>query len=327
MKNYNKNKAFKLIPVSIGLFTLLTGAAQADDSARLLWDTNGHYYQRFEGAPLIWNDAKTACESKSAHLATITSLDEQGFIYSSLLNGLNSRAWYHIGGTSTDTYTWTWVTGEKFTQYTNWDSNSYPSHSSGQNNLGIFVNIDFNNFSGHNGQWLNTGADWTATGYICEWSSQNYISTALVPDQNGNGVNEIAVLFVDYVTGKHTVQIKDPQLDVLLKTLVFATNFTPPSGMVVLNDTNNNGAPEIGVLFTQFHFPSVQIIDIKSAKTLKKINFMTPSFKPKSVNAMGDMNGNGTDEIVVLSINKITGVAQAEVRDSKTGAISNNTPF
>jgi hypothetical protein len=303
----------------------LASGAYAADSARIKWDTNGHFYQLFEGAPMTWANAKTACEGKSAHLATITSEAENGFILSQLLAG--RTYWYSIGGTSSDTYKWTWITGEAWGFQPFAANRGYPQHHAGQNYVAISADKDNYGNRGYGGQWFTAYSSDGFTGYICEWSTQNYIDTTLVPDMNNNGVDEVAALYVDFKTGKHTVQIKDPATDTVLKILVFATSFTPPSGLVVLHDTNDNGAAEIGVLFTQFGFPNVQIIDTKTSTTVRNIAFLTPASKPKTIGVGADTDANGADEIIVLGINKTSGAAKAEIHDSKTGQVTNNTPL
>ena len=135
----NKNKktlTYALYLGSAALFSL-ANSAYATDSARLQWDTNGHYYQLFEGSPITWSNAKTACESRSAHLATITSEAEQGFIYSQLVAGRNFYNYYHIGGVAADTYTWAWTTGEAW-GYVKWGGGA-PQHDNGRNYLALTV--------------------------------------------------------------------------------------------------------------------------------------------------------------------------------------------
>lgn len=307
---------------------LLAHGAQAGDSLKLYWDVNGHYYQRFETAGILWSDAKVACENKSGHLATITSQEEQGFIQSHLLTPSWPPKWYHIGATdSASQNNWKWVTGEPWS-YENWASGwNEPNNRTGEDYLAIFTHQNYF------GQWADVYADALDIGYICEWSTQNYIDTGLVPDLNGNGVDEIAGLFVNYVTGDHTVQIKDPATDKIVKTLTFAKKtFKPPQGLVVLEDINGNGVPEIGVLFANVGYPHVQIKDaLDNGVILKSIDFFTGFnknlYKPRAVNSSPDVNGNGASEIVVIGVHTKTGKALAEIRDSKTKLKSRDTPF
>lgn len=318
------------LSLAISLLTTTISLPANADSSRIKWDANGHFYQLFEGSPVTWSDAKTTCEGMSAHLVSITSEQEQGFVYSQLLTGRSDYNWYHIGATSDDTYTWHWVSNENFSAYSLWETaHGFPYHEDGRNYAGILVNrnIAYSNYSGYYGQWINTYADWKATGYICEWSTNTFIDTTLVPDLNNNGIDEVAVLYVDYQTGQHTVQIKDPATDKLLKTLTFSTSFVPPSGFVVLSDSNNNDIPEIGVLSTRLGNPSVAIKDINTGALVRSVNFLTSAYRPKSIGRGNDVDGNGFEEIVVLGISKNTGAAKAEIRDSKTGKPSNNTNF
>ncbi len=295
--------------------------AYAADSDRLPWPVNGHFYQLFEPGAITWNNAKKACEAKSAHLATITSVAENAFIKTSFLDS-RSNGWYHIGGTDATTpNNWKWITGEPlgYPGTLPW-SPIDPSNGDKEDYLAIAD-------GGWSGLWGDTFATINQFGYICEWSTQNFIDTTLVPDQNGNGVDEIAALFVNFKTGQHTVQIKDPLTDTLLTTLTFRTGFTPPSGMVMIPDISGNKIPEIGVLYTKFNFPNVLLKDIKTKAEVSDIDFMTPAFRPNSVGIGRDKNGNGAVEIVVLGINKTTGAAKAEIRDSKTKAVLGDTPF
>lgn len=60
-----------LIPFLLGIVLTLFSLV-ADASSRLVWQNNGHSYQRFENT-LTWSEAKTYCELQGGHLATITS--------------------------------------------------------------------------------------------------------------------------------------------------------------------------------------------------------------------------------------------------------------
>jgi tRNA A-37 threonylcarbamoyl transferase component Bud32 len=75
---------------------------------------NGHYYMR--GAePMSWHAARTWCESRGGHLATITSAEENEFVYLRLAQ--DQACW--LGGFREDSNAWRWVTGEPF-EFDNW---------------------------------------------------------------------------------------------------------------------------------------------------------------------------------------------------------------
>ena len=76
---------------------------------------NGHHYLLFE-TPMNWKAANSYCESIGAHLATITSKEENDWIQKTF--NFPTSCW--LGGTDEDLDgVWTWVTGEKW-QYSFW---------------------------------------------------------------------------------------------------------------------------------------------------------------------------------------------------------------
>jgi len=85
---------------------------EADKTASRQSTFQGHTYQVFNDS-LTWEDAKTICEAKGGHLATITSIQEQEFIGQIIENG--AKDFYWLGGTdkANEGY-WTWVTGESW---------------------------------------------------------------------------------------------------------------------------------------------------------------------------------------------------------------------
>ena len=69
---------------------------------------------------MSWHDAKAYCESLGGYLATITSQEENDFIYSNLANNSPQVSW--LGATDEEEEgVWKWVTGETWS-YTNWYS-------------------------------------------------------------------------------------------------------------------------------------------------------------------------------------------------------------
>jgi hypothetical protein len=80
----------------------------------------GHHYKLFPS--MSWKAGKEYCEKQGGHLATVTSQNENAFIYELLeKNGLNSC---QLGATDEVTEgKWMWVTGESWS-YTNWAKNT-----------------------------------------------------------------------------------------------------------------------------------------------------------------------------------------------------------
>lgn len=317
MKNNKIHKQTLGFSLYLGYAALFAPGAEVQaDSQRIQWNNNKHFYQRFDQA-VTWAIAKNKCETQGAHLATVTSSAENGFIYSNM-GVARAQDWYFLGGSdSVQEGIFAWVTGEKwvYQNFANW--NSYGDTYD-------YVYFYFNN----GGEW---GSDATAsdiTGYFCEWSAHNYVGLATVPDLNGNGSDEIAALYVDYVTTKHTVKIRDPKTDTTLKTLTFKSGLQPPQGVVALEDINGNGVPEIGVLYSEFGQPSVGIKDaLGNGAYLKTLRFLTSGYNPKEITVSPDSNGNGSTEITVLGIGKQSNAPKAQTQDSKTGTILNDTAF
>jgi len=287
------------------------------DSNKTKWNGNGHFYQRFDRA-FTWSESKAYCESLSAHLATITSAGENTFIHSNLLPKNSTSYYYHIGGSdAVQEGTWKWITGEPWS-YNNWYSGQ-PSNENDENYLVINDSL---------GSWFDTGNNWgvgsNVKGLICEWSYNNFVGSTVIPDLNGNGRHEIAALYVDYKTSKHTVQIKDSGTGKVISTLTFATDDHPPLGVVSVDDFSGNDIPEIAVLYVDPNFgvPKVMVKDAKNnSKTLKNFSVLGLGYIPKNITSAPDLNGNGSSEISVIGIDGATGKARSETRDSQGALI------
>ena len=84
---------------------------------------NGHRYERYD-YHLTWTEAKAFCESKGGHLVSITSEEEQAKVEELL--GYCPFGVYYIGGIdANESGNWSWVSGESFASYQNWDTD-YP---------------------------------------------------------------------------------------------------------------------------------------------------------------------------------------------------------
>ena len=114
------------------------------------WD-NGHCYEAVLAPGVSWDQAQARCVARGGHLATITSAEENAFVFSlvsgnpsfwfldSFGNGLG--AWlggYQISSSAGPAGGWRWVTNEPFA-YTNWETGQ-PGDMEGleQNRLRFF---------------------------------------------------------------------------------------------------------------------------------------------------------------------------------------------
>lgn len=141
------------------------------------FSSNGHWYEAIEtGSTISWDNAKTAAESLNylggqGHLATLTSQEENDFIWNNL-GGINLRN-YWLGGfqeicTPEPSCGWQWVTGEVW-NYMNWATGE-------PNNVanGLEDKLEFLGYTGggtDNGQWNDElSTNFLSTGYIVEYA-------------------------------------------------------------------------------------------------------------------------------------------------------------
>jgi hypothetical protein len=102
-------------------------------SGTVKW-TNGHCYQAVLAPGLSWDQARDSCLARGGHLVTITSAEENAFVFS-LVSG-DSAFWYldafgnglgpwlggfQPNGSEMPDTGWQWVTTEPFV-YTNWET-------------------------------------------------------------------------------------------------------------------------------------------------------------------------------------------------------------
>lgn len=112
------------------ILSTICGSAYAD--RKVHYDDNGHDYERIDSS-LTQRDAKEFCEESEGHLATITSRDENDFIYEELARDISSSIW--LGGTDESREgSWSWVTGEEW-DYENWSSGRPNDAGEGQDYL------------------------------------------------------------------------------------------------------------------------------------------------------------------------------------------------
>jgi serine/threonine protein kinase len=79
----------------------------------------GHRYQ-FSPEKLTWEEAKAKAAAAGGHLATITSAEENQWVWDTLVSRLPVNLSLWLGGTKDNpTQTWAWITGESFT-FTAW---------------------------------------------------------------------------------------------------------------------------------------------------------------------------------------------------------------
>lgn len=120
---------------------------------------NDHYYYVYEVDTIkSWDEAKAYCEAHGGYLATITSAEEDAFLYLYILSQGYSSALFGLTDQK-ETNVWTWTTGETFS-YENWHRGE-PNHEGGNEHYGMYYQRN------PDGSW-NDG-NGKGGPFICEW--------------------------------------------------------------------------------------------------------------------------------------------------------------
>jgi hypothetical protein len=166
------------------------------DSAMVTNSANGHSYKRFDSV-LTSQQAKSACANRGAHLATITSQQENDFVVTQFVQGVPEAfqgVW--LGGTDEQLEgTWRWITGESWS-FQNWNSGE-PNDGGGAGGTG---GEDYLIVSGSAGNLWNDaggpglGATQNLLSYLCEWE-RLYESLATLSDITGDAIPDYATVY------------------------------------------------------------------------------------------------------------------------------------
>ena len=127
---------------------------------------NGHWYKVYDLDNVTnWDAAKSFCESKGGYLASITSQEENDFVYGYLHNTLGlSNAYFGLTDKDNEG-TWVWSNGETV-NYTNWHSGE-PNYESSNEDFAMFY-WKFTDGTWNDGDFFrNTNSGGKA--FICEW--------------------------------------------------------------------------------------------------------------------------------------------------------------
>lgn len=321
------NHLLKLNFLMCSLFiTTVSGQAIAD-SKRVLFEDNGHVYQRFDGS-VNWGVAKGSCETKKGHLVTITSEAENTFIYDTLLaagsGAVGDR--YLIGMYESPLYQWNWVTGESW-NYTNWEGNQ-PDHG------GFYGPQGYGSIHGErwDDYWFSdTYYRSNPYGYICEWSKPLHISTGSYPDITGDGVDESLTLNFHYHRRLSLLQIYDLVNNKRRAQYYFGTPSTKAKSAVPLSDITGDGWPEVAVLYYNNTLNWLETVNVKQKKSLGRFLVLKNGYKPLSLNVVDDINGNNSAEFVVQGVSNrghsTKNKTVIEVWDSETGELIRSSKF
>ena len=136
------------------------GAVDEEPKTKIPVDSvsfNGHSYYLFTDE-LTFDNAKRYCEKRGGYLASITSKEEDNFLYSYIKRKNTLGAWF---GLYYKDGKWNWLSNEKY-DYSNWAPGE-PSNKSGKEIYGSYY------YKYTDGTWNDGSGD--AGPFICEWDA------------------------------------------------------------------------------------------------------------------------------------------------------------
>ena len=182
---------------------------------------NTHRYELIKQT-MTWTEAKAYCESLGGHLATITSAEENAYIYNNIIVPNNARCW--IGGTDKETENvWKWVTGEEWS-YSKWHYGEPNNDSEDGDCLEIYTD----------GTWN----DWTSVAtnsyFICEWDGED--------ENNGQNENTEKTFYIEALSTEDgsTWNYTDATLNIVDEdeAIIYNNSISGEMNKIVVSDEN-----------------------------------------------------------------------------------------
>jgi hypothetical protein len=170
-----KMKKVNLVSILVFMLFLIASFGSFCRAAPIQWSGNGHFYEAIEVSEgITWTDAKTAAELAGGYLTTITSPEENEFVFN-LID--DERFWidnatgpwlggYQPPGSPEPDGNWQWVTGEPF-NYTHWRLYE-PSNTGGNENC-LHFSEQFGTYGIRSSFWNDLAGDlYYLKGYVIE---------------------------------------------------------------------------------------------------------------------------------------------------------------
>lgn len=156
-KQYSTKKKGEFEPSNI-----LTGAVEF----------NGHWYKVIQDNSISdWNAALQYCNAQNGYLATITSQEENDFLYSYITCEGYSSAYFGLSDAASEG-NWTWNNGEDVS-YTNWHRNEPNGENSNEDYAMFYYKYSDGTWNdGDFGSRTVSGG----TAFICEWGEYTVAS-------------------------------------------------------------------------------------------------------------------------------------------------------
>lgn len=126
-----------------------------------------HTYLRYDTAAGSWQDARAHCQAIGGDLATITSSQEQLFVFTNFMGGNRHDVWIGLTDAAAEG-AFKWVDGTT-PAYTNWDPQE-PDNAGSTNNqdCGALSHLNFQRFDGKWSDGDCATGEGMNTGFLCE---------------------------------------------------------------------------------------------------------------------------------------------------------------
>ncbi len=163
---------------------MMDGAFEESDVPEDAVEFDGHYYYVYDlDTAVTWEEAREYCEEQGGYLATVTSAEEDEFLFTYIADEGYQSAAFGLYGTEGEE-AWAWVTGEKLS-YENWASGEPDRQGSDSYGRYFEENTD--------GAWGSGGG--TTGPFICEWGEyMKDTGGALEPVRTTSGERDIVLV-------------------------------------------------------------------------------------------------------------------------------------
>ncbi len=155
------------------------------------------------------------------------------------------------------------------------------------------------------------------------WSSQEL---KVIPDVNGDSVDEIAVRMTRDTDGLELVQIRSAETNALVRNVypigAGGAGWTTRS----FEPVQEGGSQVLGILSTRDSDGQMllQLKDATSGAIVRNIFVLGPGWGPVSHLGLEDLGGDGVSEHAVLTVNRVNQRRLVQVRNGATGGVIRN---
>ena len=151
------------------------------------------------------------------------------------------------------------------------------------------------------------------------------VAAAALPDTDGNGIGELAILATRNSDGRVFAEIRNLSGAALPRRIAYPIGYSPVAMKVITGDADKNGVPELAVLLSR-NSDGRGVVDVQNAFGTPGIHFIWSAvgFTVSGLEVVGDSDGNGVPEVAMLSRRTSDGLIMVQVGNA-AGAINPHT--